>query len=821
MVYLPPVPVPNASNAAVSHTRPAQSWQTFLKQAQSVSAKTVMPSPVEAGPSDALAATQSVPLRRAVLLLPDSMPSGLAIAVNNLETYLKNVTGKPVTTIRYTPGKPVDLSRLPLGSQVVAIGDGVSVPGLVPSSPGEAQSYAIQASRVSVGARQIDVVGVNGDDLLGSQYGVYRLMTLSGARFFHYDDPYTPPVGQALLPAAGFAERYVPPANMQVRGFAPHEYHPTPLSIDFHDPSPEHLADIERYIDWCVENGQNSVKFELLNLDAVNRYLPITPNHDKFQAWLPYARQILDYAHARGLKVSVNVAFANDVSNNEYAVNPFEALWQTVRLNGPEKRVVNDRAALAKAIASGKADAVNQANAKLSKDRVSYDALLKKYGKTDTQHLHDLVDRLMQAPWDDISWCLGTSEFSSTNDDLTLGWMNEAAAYLKAKYPGTTTTVISHVPGAPKTLEFGDPYFNLADHANPDVGEMVHTTEFYSLTDPALVYGNKNFEGKLKQLYQADPARRTVYEPETSYWVAYDVSVPLFLPVYMLSRAEDIAMLRKLPNISGEETFSTAWEWGYWLSDYAVARMQVNPNENLTAILEGAFAPFGPAAAPAVSLMRDTMAAQQKYLIDQNLMRDLEGWDSLTELGVELQKLPLVNRFLKGTNSSPVRLKPSDIMHYDAKQLDALESGELAQLGEMASNFRGLANRANALRPLVPDASTRYFDEIADGLEANALRAEEVEAALNAAVCARRAQLTHDSSWTAEGKLELARAGVAMQQAMALIKKREKHYRTNPADTYQAGPAPTIWQNRYLTPVDTGEFWKNTYQEVEKLFTSR
>lgn len=784
------------STASVTPARPpAAGWQAFVQHARTVTASTVL-TPVSQAPQvDSLPSAQAVPLTRAVLLVPRQPEAGLARSIQDLTSYLKAVTGKPVEQLVYDRSRPIDLSRVPAGASVVAIGDGTRINGLVPAGSGQPQGYSIQASTYRTGGRQIPVVGINGDDLLGREYGIYRLMSLSGKRFYEYDDSYTPPVGTAKLPASGFGETHAPPPNMAVRGFAPHEYHPTPLTLAFHEPSAAHLAEIQKYLDWCVANGQNNVKFELLNLDSRSRLLPIVPNHDKFQAWLPYARQILDYAHARGLKVSINVAFSEDVSNNEFAVNPFKAIAQSLRLDPKER-----------------------AAAKGGKASQDYAKALARASASDARDIRALVDRLMQAPWDDISWCLGTSEFSGPNDDLTIAWMNEAATYTKQRYPGTTSTVISHVPDVPYSQKYQEPFFNLANKTDPAMGEMVHTTEIYSFTDPAPVYGNQSFEHKLKQLYDADPKRRTVYLPETSYWVSYDASVPLFLPIYMASRARDMAVIKDLPNIKGEMTFTTAWEWGYWLTDYAVARMQANPNESLTSILMGAFEPFGRAQKPAVNLMQDAMAAQQHFLIDQGLIKELKGFDSLIDFGDTLQHVPGLNKLIQGTNSEPVRTRPADIMKFSAAQLADFQSRELVQLARMAERFEALAKRANALRGQVPDSSRAYFDELADGLEMNALRAQEVLAALTAAADAREEKLTGKGSWRDRGLQQLAKAKSAMSQAMQVIQQREQHYRTPADETYGTAKGPTLWNNRYLTPVHTGEYWKNTYNEVAKLY---
>jgi hypothetical protein len=118
----------------------------------------------------------------------------------------------------------------------------------------------------------------------------------------------------------------------------------------------------------------------------------------------------------------------------------------------------------------------------------------------------------------------------------------------------------------------------------------------------------------------------------------------------------------------------------------------------------------------------------------------------------------------------------------------------------------------------VPASARRYFDEIVDGLTANALRAEEVNAATTAAVYARKAELTKDDSWREQGQVMLACAALARDQAKVVIARREASYRNKPEDTYGKAKGPTLWPDRYLTPVHEMDYWNTTYNEVAKLY---
>jgi hypothetical protein len=394
--------------------------------------------------------------------------------------------------------------------------------------------------------------------------------------------------------------------------------------------------------------------------------------------------------------------------------------------------------------------------------------------------------------------------------------MNDAAKYTQKQYPGVRTSISSHIPNHPYTKQYDESYYNLVRFADPAVGSLVHTTHAYALTDKAPVYGNEDFTHKLKLLAAATPERKDVYYPETSYWVAHDVSVPLFLPVYMLNRKSDLEILKGLPNLDGQVGFTTGWEWGYWLNDYALARMQSHPDESLTQILDGAFAPMGAARTPMVKVMNDAMLTQQSYLLEKNLIKYVQGFDSLTDFGVKLQENPITGSFIHGTNSTPVRLRADTMMKWDASELAAFEQGDLAELGRMTREFEALADRADAIRPTVAAGAEKYQDELADGLRVNALRARQVLAAMTAVVSARRYQLTRSPIYKQQAEASLAAARRETEAAMARIADREKDYFGKPEENYGKGDSLTLWGDHYLTPVHDGKYWNNTLDEAEK-----
>jgi hypothetical protein len=667
---------------------------------------------------------------------------------------------------------------------------------------------------------------------VGLQYGLYRLMELSGKRFFSYTDTYTPPKSIAVLPSNGYKETHAPSDQMKVRGFSPHLYHPVPLSFAFHEPGAEHLQMVKNYIDWCVANGQNYVLWPLLEHDQANPVLPIAKGNKNYDAWVPHARAIVEYAHQRGVQMSIKPAFANYVSSNVYAINPLTATGQSMKLNKAWKKVTEAKAEVTAAesklaklpltanrlVRDRAVRALSATKLEVESTQREYQKQLETIGSADRVRIEQLIDRLMVVPWDEITWNLGTSEFTPTNDDLTIGWMNDAADILKKKYPGVRTAARSHVPSHPHSEKYDESYFNLVRFTDPAVGALIHTTHAYGLTDKAPVYGNADFTHKLEMLAHATPERMDIFYPETSYWVAHDVSVPLFMPVYMMNRKHDVEIVKAVKDLDGHVGFTTAWEWGYWLNDYTLARMQSHPEESLTEILDAAFAPLGPARTPMVDLLSECMEFQKEYLLDKNLIRHLQGFDALTDFGVFANQNPLLNKVLKGTNSTPIRLRPSDIMKMNATELEAFRTGDMADLVKVEQTFKSYADRADALRAQVPAAAEKYQDEMADGLRINALRAKQVRAALEATVLARKAELTRVDAYRTRGEALLNEARVATQAAMAQIADREKDYREAAEYNTAKGDSLTLWGDRYLTPVHTAKYWTNTLKEIEELY---
>ena len=85
------------------------------------------------------------------------------------------------------------------------------------------------------------------------------------------------------------------------------------------------------------------------------------------------------------------------------------------------------------------------------------------------------------------------------------------------------------------------------------------------------------------------------YFPESAYWVAFDNSVPTYLPMYIRSRWLDMFEIKTQSEENGHATltdhtlFSSGWELGYWQNDVATLRMNWSIPETYLSVFKDLF----------------------------------------------------------------------------------------------------------------------------------------------------------------------------------------------------------------------------------------
>jgi len=171
-------------------------------------------------------------------------------------------------------------------------------------------------------------------------------------------------------------------------------------------------------------------------------------------------------------------------------------------------------------------------------------------------------------PFDFLTVSLGTTEFTPTPFERTLQWIDVANRVLQGEERRLFVNI--HVSTGQSHSKYGNFNF-LPRFSNSEVGILAHTVMFYGLEDANTpVYGRRDFTD-INHLLIDESAKRPVwYFPETSYFVAMDIDVPLLLTDYLLARSADLDHIVE-QGIPGHLTFTSGQELGYWLMDWTVA----------------------------------------------------------------------------------------------------------------------------------------------------------------------------------------------------------------------------------------------------------
>ncbi len=538
------------------------------------------------------------------------------------------------------------------------------------------------------------------------------------------------------------------------------------------------LPEWDRFLEWCVANGQNGVEWFLLYAKS-------------FEAF--------SESDARAQRLGELVAHAHD-------------LGISAGLDVP--------------VAFGQQHAFR---------------LLRNQGELPAElaEIRQRLDWVMRAKFDFLGTEAGTSEFTAPAPDRMLAWLNEMTIYADTKYQ-VPVFVKVHASTGQKAAGYKDPRtgqdinFNFLPHfADKRLGVLPHTVQHYSLTDPAPTYGNTDFSYIRDFLHYEIGKRPVVWYPETAYWVSFDVDVPLFLPLYAERRSYDLRLIagdeeqkrRGNPGkrMDGQLLFSSGWEWGYWLNDTVAARAAFDPHieaatdaEAFRKTLSPILRVFGPAAAEVEQWIVDTVAAEQALLIEGKVsgrapasidMRNgqayLQGWETWDDVSKLSESLPV-----KLPMTQPDKLGLVDMrnpLHGGPKytaEVDPL-------LTEMEQTFTALASRGKTLAEKIPANARDLFDDLRDAMIMTSLRAKQVHGLYD------YVDGYFDTN-QAPRKLRLQTARTALDEAQAVVRAREPRYRV-PADRIAGWrPNPTAYDYGYLWTVRSLHyFWRDEGKAVD------
>ncbi|MDX2087219.1 MAG: hypothetical protein SFX73_05190 [Kofleriaceae bacterium] len=599
------------------------------------------------------------------------------------------------------------------GYQIVVVDD--------ESIPTEGYQLAVEGSTIRVAAH----------DLLGAQFGVSAALEGMGFRFRHPLEPYVP-----FEPTIGDVDSDVHQPDIRVRGLQLHTLHPIEGYFAFWEPGAGSTNEAHRIIDWVVKNRGNFLQW--VPLDNIMQ-------PEAHAAWKPFTQELLAYAHARGIRVGINVQLFGQ-SNLQ---NAFD----------------------------------------LSDDKTG-----------DIPIADEIRARLPlitgDLPFDVYTISFG--EFFNADPDRFIASLNEARAQLRATAPDAEMHALIHVGDEQRIMYMGEEliYYFLVKFADPSIIPDVHTVMFYNLfEDAGGAYHHNNFGDHRTFLQQKMCAgERVAYQPETGYWVAFDNSVPQYYPLYVHSRLHDLTELQKPEGACGtldqHYLFSTGWEWGYWLNDYAGLRASYELMTTEQAIEDAFGTDLGPQAA---DLVTQLTALQRTYLLEKRLTGYLVGRDSVIDLGRELDIV-----------SQPDRITFDQLIAGEGRE--EVET-MLANMREYAAALDDL--EAQITRLSLPD--TRWGRELEDGFVIDALRAHFV-------IATWEATLAHIDGDTAAAMTAIRAAEELAVRGQSIVTSRHADLHDKNSNRYlERTQNSTFYQFGYLYFAHNLCYWNRELLQVEAI----
>lgn len=408
------------------------------------------------------------------------------------------------------------------------------------------------------------------------------------------------------------------------------------------------------------------------------------------------------------------------------------------------------------------------------------------------------LDRVLQVPWDDIEISLG--EFLAGDPERLVTWLDAAVAHLQKVAPTVRVNVQNHLGNYPELyVDFRGQkntfFYHIPQYANLRLGQTVHTLSWFDTYREGGMYEHPNFHFQREFMFSQLPKRRVRYLPESAYWIAADVDVPVFLPGYIEARWIDIKGLDRdtkatgLPPIEGHVMFSSGHEWGYWMTDYLAAKMLWDPQAPLERFLEHYGSAYGSCGAGVSAELSQFMFLQKRYLFERKLIPYVSGEDATVEIGASL-----------GIQIRPIRKKFELLMRADESERKAFEAEILAPLEAMTAEVRPIEDSLAARCRGSDAVLAPWCNELRDGVRIVRIRLEH-------AVTVYRAVLAQARNDNATARTGLARARAKTEEAKGVIEEREKSYRFDLERLTGAYNNPTFYPFGYLRQAHTQCLW--------------
>jgi len=568
-------------------------------------------------------------------------------------------------------------------------------------------------------------------DVLGAQYGVTAALETMGFRFRHPYDSVTP--SKVVI---GEVDTEIHKPEIRVRGLQLHTLHPIEPYFAFWEPSARNTEDAHRIIDWLIKNRGNYVQW--VALDDI--FDPV-----RHAEWKPFTREIIDYAHLRGVRVGLNIQ-----------------LFGAANL------------------------------------QLAYDLVDKETEAIAPQIAERLPAITQDLPFDVYDLSFG--EFFNADPQAFINSVNEVKTQLAIAAPQAEMHALIHV-GAEQIVNFmGEDliYYFLVKFADPAIIPDVHTVMFYNLYEPAGgAYQHEDFSAHREFLLERMCSGQPVaYQPETAYWVAFDNSVPQYLPLYVHNRWLDLEMLDAEPGcgkLDNHMLFTTGWEWGYWLHDVTALRASYERPASSTELIA---AEFGADLGPATSRIARLIELQREHLMLGRLIQYIAGRDIAIDVG---RRLDIV--------SQPDRVTFDDLAVAEPAARSAFQADVIEKLIIYRSQIQKLEDELLGLE-LVDNRWTR---ELRDGVVMDRIRADFM-------INLYTATLNSLAGDAAGATSDLARARALMGAGQEIVNRRHDDLHDGLGDRLTGQTEnQTFYQYGYLFMADTLCYWNRELVEVDNL----
>ncbi len=420
------------------------------------------------------------------------------------------------------------------------------------------------------------------------------------------------------------------------------------------------------------------------------------------------------------------------------------------------------------------------------------------------QQVDDTLAWLFQAPWDYVSLDVTLGEHLPFLDKLLPDVQMHIEQQVEKRY-GARLMYATHVI-CPKDGE------KVRRPKLPNSGIMIHTVMCYSASEAnAPVYGNKNQRFMLDAAIAENKRRETWYWPESSYWVGFDSSVPLLLLPYLDARWNDIETMAKL-GVSGHLTFSSGWEWGYWLVDWSIARWSWQLKDNGKNRLTTPLSRLAELCKDREiqRLMAQALRLQNRYLKDKELLRYMSALAPFSELphpfDKPFQPEPKFHYDWLLNEASPVEatlvlgLPVKDLEKYALLMNDVVERLE----GRIEQLHRGEE---------IGELQFRLLSELERGLRVTSLRATHRALTLKA-LLAKREEHTANLNHNNFSEPLLASALLVRKKAQAIVQRQEDIYRYPVDQVARQRTSMTAYPFGYLYPASNLYFWEREEEQV-------